>query len=1001
MPADPQPAALEQLALTLELSERSLLAFALAPHEGRPSAATALTQRLGTGVALQEVRLTDEPFDPFGLLRFVETPAPGGRAAPDTATPRPQAAPRRILYTYGLDDLSPAHRADTLRAFNYHRDSLRDSQVAFVFWIAQSTLNDFALFAPDLWSVRGGVFDLSNVPRSAAAQLRADYLAHLRRTHRALDLKLPQLENFTRELMLEEIYVPLLARPELPTGETWERRVAGRKMEGKVLAERRAAELGAEETLALAGRIEAGPVRIEQALAGQTRLVVIGDPGSGKTTLLKHLALKMANEPNAPLPILVPLNALAEARRSQSTDHSLQSFFADYFASRAPGLNNLTELFNAALADGQAVVLLDGLDEVQADRQRLVEKVEAFAGEAAARGNSVVVTSRIVGYRDAPLDSTGWALYTLLDFDQEAIDDFTGKWCLAFEKSVLGDTPEARAAAGAERRSLLAALEANPGVERLASNPLLLTILALIKRQGVSLPNRRVELYEVYLKTLISAWGRSKSLDKTSVGVGPTIDYASTVQVLGPLALWLREENPNAGIVTEEQLLKQLTTHYLEDWGQPRGEARKSAREFLESVRRYSNLLLERGPGRYGFIHLTFEEALAARGLVQKSQLQLEDSLSVIRQHVADPQWRETILLAVGVWGLVREQPRVAGEAVRAMLKMGQEGVLLAGACLEDVGESGLTRAAAHDVRAALHAAHRERSWPPTAQRDAGFILGRTGWVPDDLDRFIAIPAGMFLYGDEKRKVEITQPFAIAKYPVTNLQYEKFVEDRGYERKEFWSAEGWSWRTGAYDTKATEDYEKRQLANRPPDKRHQPFFWEDRQWNNPLAPVVGVCWFEAEAYTNWLTKKEGQPFRLPTEEEWERAARHTDGREYPWGNKFDHKKLNSAHFWAGKDELDWQKWFDDKGYEQASTTIVGQFPEGESEAGLSDMSGNVWEWTNSWHDEKQIHRVVRGGSWDNGDGSARCACRDGGAPVYFYGSIGFRLLSPVSDISGF
>ena len=72
------------------------------------------------------------------------------------------------------------------------------------------------------------------------------------------------------------------------------------------------------------------------------------------------------------------------------------------------------------------------------------------------------------------------------------------------------------------------------------------------------------------------------------------------------------------------------------------------------------------------------------------------------------------------------------------------------------------------------------------------------------------------------------------------------------------------------------------------------------EWNNPLAPVVGVSWFEAEAYCNWLAKELGKPIRLPTEEEWERAARHTDGREFPWGEKFDRNRLNSAEFWGEK-----------------------------------------------------------------------------------------------------
>ena len=326
-------------------------------------------------------------------------------------------------------------------------------------------------------------------------------------------------------------------------------------------------------------------------------------------------------------------------------------------------------MFEHALATGTAVILLDGLDEVQRDRRYLVFRVEEFAQEAIKHNNRLVVTSRIVGYRESPLDPKDWALYTLLDFDRAAIEAFAGKWCMAFERSIKGNGPEVLVAAEAERKSLVAAIAANPGVANLASNPLLLTILALIKRQNVELPNRRVILFELYLKTLISAWSKARALDKKPVG--PLLDYLQTIAVLGPLALWLRQENPTAGLVAEERLIEWLTQFFMgEDWGYKRGEAAKEAREFLDSVHTYSNLLLERGPGRYGFLHLTLEEALAARGLVKLSQLKLEDSLNVMREHLNDATWRETILLAVGVWGLVREEPRRAGEVVRAILKM-------------------------------------------------------------------------------------------------------------------------------------------------------------------------------------------------------------------------------------------------------------------------------------------------------------------------------------------
>jgi formylglycine-generating enzyme required for sulfatase activity/energy-coupling factor transporter ATP-binding protein EcfA2 len=728
------------------------------------------------------------------------------------------------------------------------------------------------------------------------------------------------------------------------------------------------------------------PVRVEEALRDQTRLVIIGDPGSGKSTLLKHLALRLAAEDNAPLPILIPLNAYADALSKGDTN--LQRYLPDYFAGLAKGMDNLGPLFDEAILQGRAVILLDGLDEVQRHRSNLVQKVEAFAHEAIQRGNKLVVTSRVVGYREAPLNAKDWTLYTLLDFDRSAIEDFARKWCTAFEKSTKGNTEEAAIAAEKERVSLIEALDGNPGVANLASNPLLLTILALIKRQGVSLPNRRVELYELYLKTLISAWSKARALDKKPVG--PSLDYLETVSVLGPLALWLREENPTYGLISEERLIDWLTAHFMgDDWGLRRGEARERARDFLDSVHKYSNLLLERGQGRYGFMHLTFEEALAARGLTQKGQLKLDDSLVLIEKHVADPAWRETLLLAVGVWGLVREEPRKAGEVVRAILKMDCDGddacanVLLAGACLEDVGELGLSRAVANEVKDALLAAAHNRSLMPTIQRDAGFILGRVGWVPDDLDAFITIPAGAFLYGFDKRIVVIDKPYQIARYPVTNSQYRHFVNARGYEKQECWSSDGWAWRKGTYGSNATEQWERDRLSRRPSDRRNRPFFWHELKWNNSLAPVVGITWFEAEAYCNWLSLECGKPIRLPTEEEWERASRNTEGREYPWGQDFGRNKLNSRDFWHTN-------------YEIASTTIVGQFEKGNSNDGISDMSGNVWEWLNAWFDEGRAHRAVSGGAWSLLRQDINCAYRNWYIPDNFSDSIGFRVSSPGS-----
>jgi formylglycine-generating enzyme required for sulfatase activity len=130
------------------------------------------------------------------------------------------------------------------------------------------------------------------------------------------------------------------------------------------------------------------------------------------------------------------------------------------------------------------------------------------------------------------------------------------------------------------------------------------------------------------------------------------------------------------------------------------------------------------------------------------------------------------------------------------------------------------------------------------------------------------------------------------------------------------------------------------------------------------------------------------------EEEWERTARGAAGREYAWGNKFDRTRLNCTEFWAEEDDLDWNKWLQERGNELASTTFIGQFPEGCTPEGIFDLGGNVWEWTsNIWWQDKQGIRAIRGGSWIGDRWYARCAYRSRFTPVSFDLTIGFRVFS--------
>lgn len=217
-----------------------------------------------------------------------------------------------------------------------------------------------------------------------------------------------------------------------------------------------------------------------------------------------------------------------------------------------------------------------------------------------------------------------------------------------------------------------------------------------------------------------------------------------------------------------------------------------------------------------------------------------------------------------------------------------------------------------------------------------------------DLADMAEVPAGAFQYGDKKESVNIEKPFKIDIYPVTNSQFEKFVQDGGYEKDDYWSKEGQEWR------------QKNNIA--------LPRYWDDKEWHLPEHPVVGVSFYEAEAYAKWAGKS------LPTEQQWERAARGTDGREYPWGDKFDKERCNTDESGIGK------------------TTRVTRYPNGISPSGCYDMAGNVWEWTKSYIDEDQDRIVLRGGSWDNFHEGARCAFRFWDEPGCRSSHVGFRCV---------
>jgi len=246
---------------------------------------------------------------------------------------------------------------------------------------------------------------------------------------------------------------------------------------------------------------------------------------------------------------------------------------------------------------------------------------------------------------------------------------------------------------------------------------------------------------------------------------------------------------------------------------------------------------------------------------------------------------------------------------------------------------------------------------------------GRVVICEKDGKEMIYVPAGDFLMGsDESLKNEQpvhtvhVEAFYIDRYPVTNEEYKRFVDATGHPAP-------------CYDVDWAEPYD----YNWDPEERTPPRGKEKH-------PVVLVSWEDARAYAAWAGK------RLPTEAEWERAARGADGRRWPWGNRFVAGRCNTKESGAG------------------STTPVGQYsPEGDSLEGVGDMVGNVWEWTSSLFrpypydandgresQEADGWRTLRGGSWRNDLDRARCTARLDG-DFLFFNNVGFRCVVSAQD----
>jgi iron(II)-dependent oxidoreductase len=272
---------------------------------------------------------------------------------------------------------------------------------------------------------------------------------------------------------------------------------------------------------------------------------------------------------------------------------------------------------------------------------------------------------------------------------------------------------------------------------------------------------------------------------------------------------------------------------------------------------------------------------------------------------------------------------------------------------------------------------------PPSVESPQGMVEVPGGAFP------MGAEADWFSYDNERPQhaVEL-EPFAIDAGPVTNGEYAEFVEDRGYQRRELWSAEGWEWRQREgrelprYWQRNGDGFAVRSFATVGP--------------VDPWRPVCHVSWFEADAYARFRGK------RLPTEEEWERAAswdaRSGTKSRYPWGDVFEPGRANLGQLSFG-------------------AAAAGAYPAGAGPCGAVQMAGDVWEWTASGFDAYrgfeafpyeeysqpffgERFKVLRGGSWATDPGAVTTSFRNWDYPERRQIFAGFRCARDLDEGGG-
>ena len=771
------------------------------------------------------------------------------------------------------------------------------------------------------------------------------------------------------------------------------------------------------------------------AASVQPRFVLLGDPGSGKSSFLRHLALCLAGEmrhragdadtpANANLaalrdwlldtftPIYIELRdlvtksfpSLPHNAKEDAVSPSTEDFWGYVRAHLLKGLGNFETDLRVLAGDGTAILLLDGLDEVPDAanphrRKQIKDLVAALTRTYPAL--RIIVTARPHAYR---LDQ--WALN---GFGHTMLEPLSLSRLHELAVALFGRVSPGQAQE--EAKAFINALEQDRKAGRIEESfyatPMFFTMLAALwlERPERQLPVGKAALYRASVDLLLGRYTRRRT-PHTSVAINLGVEDPQELRaVLECLACTVHEQSKPGQDTTIFHIKELLGILAEAGYNMP-------LQDVAAYLEQHAGLLVSPKAQHFYFSHRGFQEHLAASELTCEAPEKRRPAIS--EERCFPNGLIERVRTSPALWENVA---RLAAEDLLGGKRTLDGWQLLSALCVPYVDADEMPQAAtvALDIAAGLKLFNQEISrrdrrftdfeilrqaaehavvdyvaFATPEQRDiAGQLLG-SGPFPGhdprpgvgvknglpDIDWVPISDDGSWTYQSKTHKALDT--YWIARYPITYAQFEVFLRaEDGYQEDRWWRG-----------------------LDAPEDHRSSAGSQAFEHWNHPRERV---SWWDAMAFCAWLTARAHDPpgllpkdalctgnwqITLPTEQQWEKAARGRDGRQYPWGGdeyKPGYANIDETIHKVGPHYL--QK-----------TTAVGMYPQGVSPYGVADLSGNVWEWClNEYESGKtdpggDATRVLRGGSWNFNPNLAAAPFRFHSHPVNRLYHSGFRVV---------